>query len=163
MHPTQQRAAVITVWDQEDQCWKFGVMKGCPFGLGSVVVTFNRYPTLVTAALRRCLGLACAAYFDDNLLVDFEHSATSAKDLLKEIFTLFGTPPKASKSFPMLNHRAFLGAIVDLMDVHADGEGNAYVAPKDSSRRQVSLDIAAALAAGHMTKAQAAKTRGKST
>ena len=71
VHPTQQRAAVITVWDQEDQCWKFGVMKGCPFGLGSVVVTFNRYPTLVTAALRRSLGLACAAYVDDNLLVDF--------------------------------------------------------------------------------------------
>ena len=116
-------------------------------------MTFNRYPTLVTAALRRTLGLACAAYFDDNLLVDLEHSATSGKELLKEIFTLLGTPPKARKSFPMLNHRAFLGAIVDLMDVHTDGEGNVCVAPKDSSRRQVSLGIAAALANGQMTKA----------
>ena len=100
VHPTQQRAAVITVWDQEDQCWKFGVMKGCPFGLGSVVVTFNRYPTLVTAALRCFLGLACAAYFDDNLLVDFEHSATSGRELLTEIITLSGTPPKSKQELP---------------------------------------------------------------
>ena len=37
IHPTQQRAAVVAVWDEADNSWKFGVMKGCPFGLGSVV------------------------------------------------------------------------------------------------------------------------------
>ena len=160
IHPAHQRAAVVAVWDPGEESWKFGVMKGCPFGLGSVVVTFNRYPTLVTAALRRLLGLACAAYFDDNLLVDFEHSAASGKQLLKEVFTLVGTPPKPSKSFPMQGHRAFLGAIVDLMDVHPEGSGEVCVAPKDSSRRQVALDIAQALAHGNMTTAQAAKTVG---
>ena len=46
----------------------------------------------------------------------------------------------------MQGHRAFLGAIVDLMDVHPEGTGEVCVAPKDSSRRQVALDIAAALA-----------------
>ena len=91
---------MIAVWDPIEETWKFGVMKGCPFGLGSVVVTFNRYPTLVTAALRRLLGLACAAYFDDNLLVDFEHSACSAKLLLQEIFTLMGTPRSQLRAFP---------------------------------------------------------------
>ena len=86
---------MIAVWDQGEETWKFGVMKGCPFGLGSVVVTFNRYPTLVTATARRLLGLACAAYFDDNLLVDFEHSARSGKLLEQELFTVLGTPPEA--------------------------------------------------------------------
>ena len=72
-------------------------MKSCPFGLGSVVVTFNRYPTLIIAAARRLLGVACAAYFDDNIVIDFEHSAAMAQRLLQEIYTLAGTPPKPSR------------------------------------------------------------------
>ena len=79
------------------------------------------------------LGLACAAYFDDNLLVDFEHSAASGKQLLKEVFTLAGTAPKPSKSFLMQEHRAFLGAIVDLMDVHPEGSGEVCVAPRTAA------------------------------
>ena len=48
-----QRAAVVAVWDLRCGAWRFGVMNGCPYGLGSVVVTFNRYPALVTATCRR--------------------------------------------------------------------------------------------------------------
>ena len=57
LHETQQRATVVAVWSPVKRGWVFGVMNGCPFGLGSVVVTFNRYPTLVTAMLRRVCGL----------------------------------------------------------------------------------------------------------
>ena len=91
--PDQQRAAVVAVWDPHADAWRFGVMKGCPFGLGSVVVTFNRYPTLITAVARRLLGLACAAYFDDNIVIDFEHSALDIQQYLQGIFTSAGTPP----------------------------------------------------------------------
>ena len=49
IHPDQQRAAVVAVWSPSHGAWRFGVMNGCPYGLGSVVVTFNRYPTLATA------------------------------------------------------------------------------------------------------------------
>ena len=115
------------------------------------------------ATLRRTLGLTCAAYFDDNLVVDFEHTAPRAKQLLQEVFSVIGTPPKASKSYPMQGHRAFLGAIIDLMEVHPEGSGMARVSPKDSSRRQVALDISKALSQNHITMAQAAKTRGRST
>ena len=163
IHPEQQRAAVIAIWVPQDKAWRFGIMQGCPFGLGSVVVTFNRYPTLITAALRRLLGIACAAYFDDNLVMDLEHDATEAKSLLQQVFTLMGTPPKPSKAFPMMNHRGFLGAVVDMAEVHPDGSGEACIAPKDSSRRQVYLDITEALAADSMSTAQAAKTRGRSS
>ena len=100
-------------------------MRGCPFGIGSVVVTFNRYPTLITAVMRRILALFCTAYFDDNLLVDFEHEARQAKLLLQSVFTEAGTPPKASKSYPMQWHRGFLGAVINLQDVSPDGHGFA--------------------------------------
>ena len=66
--------------------------EGVPLRAGVSGSHFNRYPTLVTAAARRLLGLACAAYFDDNLLVDFEHSACSGKLLEQKLFTILGTP-----------------------------------------------------------------------
>ena len=156
--PDQQRAAVVSVWDPHAEAWRFGVMKGCPFGLGSVVVTFNRYPTLITAVARRLLGVACAAYFDDNIVVDFEHSAHDAQTHLQRIFTEAGTPPKASKTSPVSNHRPFLGAALDLAEVHAEGSGEVCIAPKNASRRQVVQDIDCALRSNRMSTAQAAKT-----
>ena len=80
-------------------------MNGCPFGLGSVVVTFNRYPALVTAMLRRVCGLLAGAYFDDNLFVDVAYSAPMAKDTLTWGYTELGTPPKPAKSYPMQSHK----------------------------------------------------------
>ena len=117
----------------------------------------------LTALMRRTLGLLCAAYFDDNATIEFEHEAPQAKALRQSVFAAAGTPPKASKSFPMQWHRAFLGAVVDVQDVSPDGDGFVYIMPKDSSRRQVALDIEAALCDGRMSTAQAAKTSGRSS
>ena len=46
IHPDQRRAAVVAVWSPAGHGWRCGVMNGCPppHGMGSVVVTFNRYP-----------------------------------------------------------------------------------------------------------------------
>ena len=134
IHPAQQRAAVVAVWDQHEADWRFGVMQGCPFGLGSVVVSFNRYPTLITAALRRTLGLMAAAYFDDNLLMEFEHAAAQAKQLLEDPIAAAGAPPKQSKSHPMQWHRVFFGAIVDMHGVSVCREmGMFTLCPKTSA------------------------------
>ena len=62
-----QRAAVVAVWSPQVHGWSFGVMNGCPYGIDLVVVTFNRYPALVTVLLQRTLGFLAAAYFDDNV------------------------------------------------------------------------------------------------
>ncbi|CAK0868326.1 unnamed protein product, partial [Prorocentrum cordatum] len=86
IHPSQQNAAVVAVWSPKGHTWMFGVMQGCPYGLESVVVTSIRFPPVITAAMRRMLGLMAAAYFDDNLLVDFECSARDAKGLLQQTF-----------------------------------------------------------------------------
>ena len=40
--PDDRRAAVVAIFDGDRQQWRFTVMAGCPFGLGSVVVHFNR-------------------------------------------------------------------------------------------------------------------------
>ena len=99
LHEADQRAAIIAVYDPQARGWRFVQMHGCPFGLGSVVLTFNRYPALVTAALRRTLCLMAGSYFDDNLLVDIEVAASHAKQLLQDFFAGLGTPPKAPRPF----------------------------------------------------------------
>ena len=159
--PEHQRAVVVAVWTPPVRAWRFGVMKGCPYGLGSVVVTFNRYPTLTTAFQRRVLGLLTGAYFDDVLLIDILCSSTQAKELCHWSFTILGTPPKLPKAFPMQSHRPFLGTVPDLSSIHEDGW--VTVRPKEMSRKQVIIDIDIALEAGAMTSAQAAKTRGRSS
>ena len=65
-------------------------MLGCPYGLGSVVVTFNRYPTLVVAAQRRILGLLTGAYFDDILTMDIAATSRQAKGLGNWLWLVFG-------------------------------------------------------------------------
>ncbi|CAK0807283.1 unnamed protein product, partial [Prorocentrum cordatum] len=159
--PDHQRAVVVAIWSPTERDWKFGVMKGCPYGLGSVVVAFNRSPTLTTAFQRRVLGLLTGAYFDDVLLMDVSCSARRAKELRQWPFDCLRTPPKRTKAFPTQSHRPFLGAVLDLSTAHEDGF--VVVMPKESSRRLVCADIDAAVAAASMSSAQASKTRGRSS
>ena len=91
---------MVAIWHPHHRTWKFGVMLGCPYGLGSVVVTFNRYPTMVTAAQRRLLGLLTGAYFDDIICMDVAATSRQAKALGHWLYSTLGTPPKPSKAFP---------------------------------------------------------------
>ena len=125
-------------------------MKGCPFGLGSVVLTFNRYPALVVAASRRLFGLLRGAYFDDNILVDVAGSAEHASQLLTDLFTTLGTPPKPGKHFPPSQYRNFLGTVAEV--AAAGSEGIAVVKPKNASRAAVVADLDEAISAGKLSK-----------
>ena len=135
-------------------------MLGCPYGLGSVVVTFNRYPTLVVAAQRRILGLLSGAYFDDILTMDISATSRQAKELGNWLWSVLDTPPKPPKAFTMQSHRPFLGSVPDLSSLTIDG--GVTITPRESSRRHVRDDIEAALSSGVFTSAQASKTRGRS-
>ena len=137
-----------------ESCWV------APYGLGSVVVTFNRYPTLVTAVQRRTLCLLTGAYFDDIITMDAAATSHQAKALGNWLYAVLGTPPKPRKAYPMQSHRPFLGSVADLGSLDLDGE--VIIAPKEANRRQVREDITAALESGMMTPAQASKTRGRS-
>ena len=76
----------------------------CPFGLGVVVVHFNRYPTLVVAAARRIFAMFVAAYFDDRVQVEPQLFAESAGALFLTILQALGTPPEPSKYHAMAAH-----------------------------------------------------------
>ena len=129
VHAGDKGAAVVAVWSSQVHGWRLGAMSGCPYGIGSVVVTFNRYPALVIALLWRTLGLLAAAYFDDNVLVNI--AATSqAKQMLQRTFSALGTPPKESKSSPTQDHRAFLGPVIDLGSLQ--DEKGVFIIPKRS-------------------------------
>ena len=67
-------------------------MHGCPFGLGSVVLTFNRFPALMVAATRRLLFVMHGAYFDDNVTVDLAGSGHHAQGLVRGMFSDMGPP-----------------------------------------------------------------------
>ena len=86
VHAGEQRAAVVAVWQLHVHGWRFGVLNGCPYGIGTVVVTVNRYPTLVTAIFWGTLGLLAVAYFDANVLVDIAATSQQAKQMLQRTF-----------------------------------------------------------------------------
>ena len=158
--PSDQRATVIAIWHPEKHQWVFTVMAGCPFGLGSVVIQFNRYPALLVAAARRLLGLLVAAYFDDCVQLDPQSAATDASDLFIRVLDYVGTPPKPTKTYGMASHRVFLGAAVTLV---RDGDSTAVViAPREASRAQLVDDMEEAIRKYRLTPAMAAKMRGRS-
>ena len=92
--PADRRAAVVAVWHPRRREWMFTIMDGCPFGLGAVVVHFNRYPALLVAFARRIFSLLVAAYFDDFVHLEPQEAASSASEVILKLMGFFGTPPK---------------------------------------------------------------------
>ena len=94
MHPDDQRATIVAIWNPSRKKWQYVEMFGCPFGLGSVVLTFNRFLALMVAMTRRVLFLLHGAYFDDNIIMDASPAAHHTQRLMRECFIVTGTPPK---------------------------------------------------------------------
>ena len=159
VRPEDQPATVIAVYHGGQRQWRFTVMNGCPFGLGAVVVHFNRYPALLTACARRVFALLHGAYFDDNVLVESHVTAQSAHEDLMKLLQALGTPPKPAKTHCMSSHGVFLGASIAI--VEDKGRPTVVVAPKEATRRQVIADLEHAIAAQHLSSAKAAKVRGR--
>ena len=69
---------------------------------------------LGVAVARRCPSSMRAAYFDDELALEF-HSESAVSQLgLRLVFRAFGAPPQPSKGFPPAPDRAYLGTSVHL-------------------------------------------------
>ena len=135
-------------------------MDGCPFGLGAVVVQFNRYPALLVAFARRAFALLTAAYFDDCIQLEPQQSAAEANNRFKRIMGYLGTPPNKKKNFDMASHRVFLGAAITAVRIQHDT--SVVIAPKEATRTQVMEDLSLAICTCKLTSAQAAKVRGRS-
>ena len=157
--PADQRATIVSVFDASARAWRFSIMHGCPFGLGSVVLQFNRYPALLVASARRILGLAVAAYFDDNICIEPHSTSVSARDAIMELMNMLGTPPRAAKTVDMNTHQVFLGAAITHLT--QDGDSQLVIAPREATRAQVLSDLGLAVQDRSLTPAAAAKLRGR--
>ena len=112
MHPADQRACIVAVWSELSGKWLFAKSYSCLFGIGSVVVSFNRLPALATAVSKRLGICMCAAYFDDLITLESLNFRTSARPFLLLVLTALGAPPTPAKSFPapsMARQRAQFG------------------------------------------------------
>ena len=79
--------------------WRFTILYGLAYGLEAAVVAFNRMPLLGVAAARRCTSSMCAAYFDDELSVEFLLSQDVSRLGLHLCFRLLGSPPPVCEAF----------------------------------------------------------------
>ena len=70
VHPADQRACIVAVWSEPSGKWLFAKSYSCLFGIGSVVVSFNRLPALATAVSKRLGICMCAAYFYDLITLE---------------------------------------------------------------------------------------------
>ena len=77
-------------------------MHGLAFGLTSTVVTFNRFPMLITVVTRHMFGVLVGAYFDDMPVLYVSSGATSGTSAVLDILSLVGSPPSSDKVFPVL-------------------------------------------------------------
>lgn len=111
--PDQLGAAVVAVYHPGLKAWRFVVMYGHSFGLVAAVVAFNRTPTLITAAARRLFGVAAAAYFDDNFVVEPTALYGSGQKLLRTLYNSVGSVMSESKHVPVGPRRIVLGNVAD--------------------------------------------------
>ena len=138
--------------------WRFTILYGLAYGLEAAVVAFNRLPLLGVAAARRCTSSMCAAYFDDELSVEFLLHQDVSRLGLHLCFRLLGSPPQPSKHFPPAANRHYLGTSVHV------GAANLSLQvrfqPKFLTRCKVLNSLDNILATGTMDRDAAGKLRG---
>ena len=114
------RYSVVAVYIP-DLGWRFTTLWGLAYGLESAVVAFNRFPLLGVAMARRCLLGFAAAYFDDELSVEFRRDHDVTQRAVQLVFTLMGAKPQPAKSFRPACNRHYLGTSVHTGDTFTAG------------------------------------------
>ena len=105
---------VVSQWDPVARRVVFFTLPGFNFGLVSAVHCFNRYPVMVTRAMRRLFGWAGTGYFDDFCTVEPVFARASGQTYLDKLMALLGIPLAAEKHVPMAPSFQFLGVVADL-------------------------------------------------
>ena len=141
--------------------WRFTILWGLAFGLESAVVNFNRFPLLAVATARRCLSSMAAAYFDDELSVEFHGGSAVSQLGLQLVCREMGAPPQAAKSLPPASDRHYLGTSVHVGAFLA--EGQIVVQPKFATVTKVCARLQLALQSGRLPRDTAGKLRGDLT
>ena len=138
--------------------WRFSQLFGLAYGLESAVVTFNRFPQVGIAMARRmCLALT-AAYFDDELAVEFINHADVSQKGLRVCFTAMGAQPQASKAFQPAANRHYLGTSIHTGEFL--WEGLLRFQPKSGTSHKVCAHLDLALNKHALDRDTAGKLRG---
>ena len=138
--------------------WRFMTLYGLAYGLESAVIAFNRFPQLGIAIVRRCLLGFAAAYFDDELSVEFVRDADVTQRGLQLTFNLMGAPPQPSKTFAPACNRHYLGTSVHVGDSFLQGQ--VHFQPKQSTTWKVLTHLRHACHTRVLDRDVAGKLRG---
>ena len=138
--------------------WRFTPLYGLAYGLESAVINFNRFPQLGVAIARRCCLSFSAAYFDDQLSVEFIKLAGVSQKGLQLCFTLMGAAPHPAKSFTAATNRHFLGTSIHTGDFCTTG--CVRFQPKTLTRAKVLGRLDLAMETGVLDRDTAGKLRG---
>ena len=113
--PPDKRACIVALWSESFGKWLFAKSYSCLFGIGSVRVSFNRPPALVTAVAKKLGICMCATYFDDLITLESFNFRASVRPFFFVDSLSVGCPTNASKIVPvrtapcMARHCAQLG------------------------------------------------------
>ena len=118
------------------------------------MVSFNRLLALATAVFKRFGLCMCAAYFDDLITLESVNSRASARPFLLLVLTALGAPPSPVKSIPLRQHRAWLGAVLNLATVK-------MTCTLPCKPKEVIQGCHLAIARGSFTPAEASTLRGQ--
>ena len=141
-----------------DVGWRFSQLFGLAYGLEPAVVNFNRFPQVGIAMARRmCLALT-AAYFDDELAVEFVAQADVSQKGLRVCFTSMGAQPQPAKAFQPAANRHYLGTSIHTGEFL--WEGLIRFQPKSSTSHKVCAHLSIALAKHALDRDTAGKLRG---
>ena len=138
--------------------WRFTVLYGLAYGLEAAVVAFNRLPLLGVSAARRCASSMAAAYFDDELSLEFIADEDVSRKGLYTVFSLLGSPPQLLKSFSPGQNRHYLGT-----SVHVGDASLSHVVrfqPKFLTLQKVLHILDTVLESGRLARDTAGKLRG---
>ena len=150
------RFSVVSVW-VPGRGWQFTILWGLAYGLEAAVVAFNRMPLLGIAACRRTVSSFSAAYFDDELALEFVRNSDISQVGLHLIFSLMGSEPQPAKRFWATPDRCYLGTSVH---VGRAAEEGIRVQPKTSSVQKVCAKLDDALESASLSRDEAGKLRG---
>lgn len=141
--------------------WRFSLMYGLAYGLGSAVISFNRFPSLGIAISRRCTLAVAASYFDDELSLEFMLNHDVSQRGVQCVFTCMGAQPQAAKSFVPSANRHYLGASVHVGDLALDNLSRFQ--PKASTVHKVNEKLQVACTTAALDRDTAGRLRGDVT
>ena len=160
MQPSEhdRRFCIITFVHPDTKTRTYYQLLGLPFGVGSVVNQFNRLPQVITAWLRRQLGIMASHYFDDSVHMDWLPLCPQTKTTVLRLNAFFGIVLSTKKRKPMRPMGTFLGRLIDMTRINADGATMFEGKPTTCARALGMMQLA--LQADRLTASDASKLRG---